>query len=173
MLHRVTLVRTDVSVERIAFIIRVTRIGELRTTLAVTSNRNFASFFACYLLLKFLHISPILVTLMMESISSSETSVLTRATLRNIPEDGIVFSHIPENLKSYLFSPNVYKHGSNRSRNFCVVLTHISGHVAHKIFIVNSIIWLVNIWCPSVLGVILRKSQKGSFKIIYLEKIVS
>jgi hypothetical protein len=38
MLRRVALVRTDVSEERSASIIRVTRIGELGTTLAVTSN---------------------------------------------------------------------------------------------------------------------------------------
>jgi hypothetical protein len=34
--------------------------------------------------------SPILVALMMEAIPSPETSVLTRSTLRNIPEDGIL-----------------------------------------------------------------------------------
>jgi hypothetical protein len=40
MLRRVALVRTDISEELSASIIRVTRIGELGKTLAVTSNRR-------------------------------------------------------------------------------------------------------------------------------------
>jgi hypothetical protein len=40
MLRRVALVRTDVSEKRSASNIRVTRIGELETTLAVTSIRR-------------------------------------------------------------------------------------------------------------------------------------
>jgi hypothetical protein len=45
--------------------------------------------------------SGILVTLIMEALSSSEMLVLTGATWRNIPEDGILHSHRSENLKSY------------------------------------------------------------------------
>jgi hypothetical protein len=81
MLRHVAL--TEVSEELSASIIRVTRIGELGTTLAVTNNRR-----RCVRRLlvtaSVVLSSPILVTLMKEALSSSETSVLTRATRRNI-----------------------------------------------------------------------------------------
>jgi hypothetical protein len=180
MLRRVALVWTDISSERIASIIRVTRIDELGTTLAVTSNRltlprnsesprecgNFSDSIVkravslagdarwddssravwtvvsgicrgafpwtsvTYILpyikvglcllsrsslskissivrrllvtANFVPSSPILVTLMKVAQSSSKSSVLTRATRRNFPEDDIFYSHRRENLKSYI-----------------------------------------------------------------------
>jgi hypothetical protein len=102
MLCRVVPVRTDVSEEINASVIRVTRIVELGTTLAATDFVFLRSVRWLLVAASVVPISPILVTLMMETLSSSETSVLTRATWRNIPGDGILHSHLRENLKSYI-----------------------------------------------------------------------
>jgi hypothetical protein len=85
MLRRVDLVRSEVSEESGASIIRVKRIVELGT-LAVTSNRRRLRRNTDLLLVKAnVPGSPILVTLMMEALSSSEALGLTRATRRNNP----------------------------------------------------------------------------------------
>jgi hypothetical protein len=84
MLRRVALIITDVSEEFSTSIIRVVLRSVRR--LLVTA--------------KVVPSSPILVTLMMEALSSSETSDITRATWRDIPED-IFHSHRRENLKSF------------------------------------------------------------------------
>jgi hypothetical protein len=46
--------------------------------------------------------SPILVTLMNVALRSSETSILTRAKQRNIPEDNILHGHTRGNLNSFV-----------------------------------------------------------------------
>jgi hypothetical protein len=86
LLRRVALVRTDGS-EVLGASFIVTKIGELGTTQAATSNRRTLQLIvaACVVLS-----SPIFVTLMKEVPDSSETSVLTRATRRNNPEDTIL-----------------------------------------------------------------------------------
>jgi hypothetical protein len=74
------LVRTDVSEKHIASIFRGEGIGKLLTTLTVTG------------------------VLMMETILSFETSVLTGATRRHIPEESMRRSHSREDLVNGFFA---------------------------------------------------------------------
>jgi hypothetical protein len=86
MWRRVGLVRTDGTEERITSIISV------------------------FLMAANVPNSPILVTLIMEAIRSSETSVLTRVTRRHIPDDGVLHSHHRENQKSYMIKRCCSRH---------------------------------------------------------------
>jgi hypothetical protein len=74
MLHRVALVRTDVSEKHIVSIINGFLRSMLRLIVTAIVVRS----------------SVILSTLIIQVIRSSETSVLTRARQRDIPEDGIL-----------------------------------------------------------------------------------
>jgi hypothetical protein len=103
MLCRVALTGIDVSEETSASIIRVTRIREAGITPAINSNRRklrrntmyYFQYFSsqrAWLLVtaNVVPSSPLLVTIMMQALSSSETPVLTRVTRRNVPEYGIL-----------------------------------------------------------------------------------
>jgi hypothetical protein len=103
MLRCLGVVRTEFCEEFYASVIRVSRIGVLGTTLAVTSVRRLL------VRASVVPISPILVTFMKEALSSLETSVLTRATLRNISEDAILHGHRRENLKSYISTDSLQR----------------------------------------------------------------
>jgi hypothetical protein len=79
----------DISGEPIASIIRVTTVDELGTTLGVTIV-FLRSVLRLLVIANFVPSSPILATLIMETIRFSEISVLTKATRRHIPEDTIL-----------------------------------------------------------------------------------
>jgi hypothetical protein len=112
MLRRVALVRTDVSEEISAYIIWVTRIGELGTMFPVTSNRRTLHrninrntiylYTAC--LGNVVPSSPIIVILMMEALRSLKRRFLQEPQGVTLPEDAILHSHRRDNLKFYTFS---------------------------------------------------------------------
>jgi hypothetical protein len=72
MLCRIVLVRTDASEEHSSCLVFACDLLRLQVTTNIVPS------------------SPTLVTLMMEAILFSETSVLVRVSWRNIPEDGII-----------------------------------------------------------------------------------
>jgi hypothetical protein len=84
-------------------------------------------------------------TLIKEALGSSETTVLTRATRRNITEDTILHSHRRENLKSYTYTKS-WTVTEIMSRERCDLLAgpravHVSWQVLSNIVLEFGVWW--------------------------------
>jgi hypothetical protein len=125
--------------------------------------------------------SPILVTPMLEAMSSSPTSVLTSATLPNIPGEDILHSHRRGNFKSYTISLFVSFNISNFNYDCFLLNTERHAYISEQWTVIidgsllhpqisfrrslssNALLWAVS--CSRVSFVSNRDAQSGKWAI--------
>jgi hypothetical protein len=115
--------------------------------------------------------SPIPVSLMMDAIRSSKTSVLITATRHNIQEDGILHSHCRENLESYM--ENYLSKFLYFLKIYCAQVVHLPGYSSYltEIFPANhqgNIFSVTTLGYNAFLKLIYSKLGKDTSKFIFL-----
>jgi hypothetical protein len=135
MLCREALVRADVSEELIAFIIRVTRIGELGTTLAVTSNRST---------LRRISISSRLAS---QGVTSQKTAFIKEFLFPTLPTDNLQVGVLTLFWKAYSYS--IYRIKVKRAYKLCARLD-TSHHGPPHAFRDSWGCWKVSYQAPTV-----------------------
>jgi hypothetical protein len=99
---------------------------------------------------------------------SSETSVLTRTTWRNTPEDAILHSHRRENLKSYTTDIH-WRHATwLRNRAFVITVRGLSAWILTMRLIWNCI--LCHVPCCSEKLLIYRKNKHRKCRFVQRKK---